>query len=89
MRGMAKAARAVVGGLAAGIALALTLCLATSALAVVTGTTVGVPGFFVAQAASDSDSWGVVFTPDWGSVALVAFVAVIGALMAGRRSATD
>lgn len=81
MRGM-RAGRALAGGLAAGAALALILCVAASALAVLTGATVGIPGFFSAQA----DLGRVVFTPDWGAVALVSVGSVIAGVAACRPS---
>ncbi|HEX9227877.1 MAG TPA: hypothetical protein VF885_14825 [Arthrobacter sp.] len=84
---MSIAVRAVAGGLVAGFTLALALCMAASALAVMTGTTVAVPGFFSARGTLGSGSFAVVFTPDWGAVALVVLGAVISAVMAGRRSA--
>lgn len=82
MRGTSKAMRAIAGGLAAGVVLALVLCLVPSALAAVTGVTVGIPGFFSATAGQGR----AVFTPDWGCVLVVLGAVVVGAVLAGRRS---
>jgi hypothetical protein len=82
MRGIPNAVRAIAGGLAAGAAQALALCLASSALAAVTGVAVEVPGLFSATAALG----GVVFTPDWGGVLMVLGAVVVGAVLAGKRS---
>lgn len=87
MKRTSNAGRAAIDGLVAGVALASILCVATSALAALTGTTVGVPGFFMARTAQESGALAVVFTPGWGGVALIAFAAAIAiAVMAARRS---
>ena len=82
MRGMSRASRAIAGGLTAAAILGLALCLVPSALAAVTGSTVGAPGFFSASAGPTA----VAFTPDRGGAALGAFGAAIVSVLAARRS---
>lgn len=86
MHGLPAMLRAVAAGLAAGTALSVFLCLTSSALAAVTGSSVGIPGFFLARALQLNGVMAVTFTPDWGAVALAGLCAlVVGGVFAGRR----
>jgi hypothetical protein len=86
MRGLPAALRVVAAGLVAGAALPVFLCLASSALAAVTGSAVGVPGFFLARTLELNGASAVTFTPDWGLVALAGLCAlVVGGASAARR----
>ena len=87
MNRASKIIGATLNGVAAGLALSFILCVATSVIAISTGSPATLPGLFKATAGTENGALALEFQPNFvGLVVLIALTVTAGVVVAVRRS---
>jgi hypothetical protein len=87
MNKTSKIIGAVLGGVAGGLALSFILCVATSVIAISTGSPATLPGVFTATAGSENGALALEFQPNFaGIVVVIALTVVVSVVVAARSS---
>lgn len=86
MNTTSKIVGAVLGGMAGGLALSFILFVATSVIAISTGSPATLPGLFTATAGTENGALALEFQPNFAGILVVMALSVlVSVLMAVRR----
>ncbi len=87
MNTTSKIVGAVLGGMAGGLALSFILFVATSVIAISTGSPATLPGLFTATAGTENGALALEFQPNFAGILVVTALSVlVSVLMAVRSS---
>jgi hypothetical protein len=87
MNTTSKIVGAVLGGMAGGLALSFILFMATSVIAISTGSPATLPGLFTATAGTENGALALEFQPNFaGILVVIALSVLVNGLMAVRSS---
>ncbi|MHC6221617.1 hypothetical protein [Arthrobacter sp. MMS24-S77] len=89
MNKTSKIVGAALNGVAGGLALAFILCVATSVVAISTGSRTTLPGLFTANPGTENAALALEFQPNFaGIVVVIALSVLVSVMMAVRSSIT-
>jgi ABC-type antimicrobial peptide transport system permease subunit len=77
---------AALAGIAVGLALSFILCVATSVIAVWTGSRATLPGLFTAAAGTENEAMALEFQPNFVGIAVLIAVSVLVRVVMAVRS---
>jgi len=86
MNKTSKIIGAALGGVAGGLALSFILCVATSVIAISTGSPATLPGVFTATAGSENGALALEFQPNFAGIVVVIALTVVVSVVAAVRS---
>jgi hypothetical protein len=86
MNKTSKIIGAALGGVAGGLALSFILCVATSVIAISTGSPATIPGLFTATAGTENGALALEFQPNFAGIVVVIALTVVGSVMVVVRS---
>jgi hypothetical protein len=81
-----KIVGAALGGVAGGVALAFILCVATSVIAISTGSPATLPGLFTAAAGTENGALALEFQPNFAGIVVVIALSVLASVVVAVRS---
>lgn len=77
---------AALAGIAVGLALSFILCVATSVIAISTGSRATLPGLFTAAAGTENEALALEFQPNFAGIAVLIAVSVLVRVVMAVRS---
>lgn len=86
MNKTSKIIGAALGGVAVGLALAFILCVATSVIAISTGSPATLPGLFTATAGTENEALALEFQPNFAGIVVVITLSALVSVLMGVRS---
>ncbi|MFH5878133.1 hypothetical protein [Arthrobacter sp. NA-172] len=86
MNKTSKVIGAAVGGVAVGVALSFILCVATSVIAISTGSPATIPGVFTATAGTENGALALEFRPNFAGIVVVIVLSVLISVVVAVRN---